>query len=560
MNKPQYRVFAFQFAFMAAMASSAQTTVEGEVTAKAGVGNATPWGTNVNLKITTPKLTIKPFIGINGVTPYSSETIDDTHFIYSASGDLYNSEFKLKSKGYELMYGTDLIYDINKKNTLSASIKGLHKDISEDGTRIESLDYGLMTHGVASRSVLYSSYRNPLNNGEELEVEAAYVHRTDRAGESLTVKYNYLLETEDIEKHQTAGEINLVDVFRRTNDLYQEANTHMHSLLFDWKRPLAKGHLLDLGVRYDDKTITSADRQLLDDKEVLNEEFEHHTRTAAAYAAYILNLGPVSATARLEYDYTRMQERTLNDLIPMARVQWNINKTNSLTALYGMKLIRPSISFLNPGHIRSAYAIEYGNENLTGTHANNVQLIYNLTGKKAKFTTTLQHIFADDGFCAIWMVKDGMRIATWGNEGVRRAWGLTPEVNWDATSTTHITAKATVLWDKRIAYAINMSKEHWGITTQLAVKQILPCSFSLGAHFDYSEGNTVDLYSHNGRLINYGFSLDRTFLKKHNLVAALSLERKGTPEVILTQGQYTGSYHIYPGSLFGAGVNVSYRF
>lgn len=549
-----YRYLFLYFVLMLTGSLSAQTKVEGEAAIKAGIGHTTPYGANLDLKISTPRLTIKPFIGINGSTPYSTSQTESTIYQYSASGFLYNSNFNTKAKGYDLIYGTELKYDINPHNTLSAYIRGNHKDMSVEGTRTEYL--GMDDDSNLS---LISSYHNPLRNADNLDVEAAYVHRTDRVGENMTVKYSYSLASLDEETHQKreAGDYIL---FERENDIFQKAKTQMHSILFDWRRPIAKGHVLDLGVRYDDKTITSSDRQLIDQWEGLNEDFEHHTRTAAAFAAYNLNVGAVTATARVEYDYTRMQERNLNDIIPMARIQWQMNPRNSLSASYGMRLIRPGINVLNPARITGSFTLDYGNAELTGTHANNVSLAYNLTGKKAKFTTTLSHIFADDGFCAIWMVKDGVRVSTWGNAGVRRAWSLTPEVRWNASPKTLVTAKATVMWDKRIAYAINMAKEHWGIDTKVAVQQVLPCDIKLGVHADYSEGNTVDLYSHYGRLFLYGLDLEHSFLQGKNLTARLSLDRKDAPKVILTQGAYTGSYRLYPESGYAIGMNLSYKF
>jgi len=155
----------------------------------------------------------------------------------------------------------------------------------------------------------------------------------------------------------------------------------------------------------------------------------------------------------------------------------------------------------------------------------------------------LQHIFAEDGFCAMWMERDDIRISTWGNMGVRRAWQLVPKLEWQAWKGSKINADGCIIWDKRIADAIHMQKEHWGYSMHGRVNQQLPQDFTLGFEGEISEGKTQDLYSHAGRQRRLGADVSKRFLKNKNLTATLAYQFCDQPNIILTQGAYKG--HVY---------------
>ena len=65
--------------------------------------------------------------------------------------------------------------------------------------------------------------------------------------------------------------------------------------------------------------------------------------------------------------------------------------------------------------------------------------------------------------------------------------------------------------DKRIADAVSMTKEHWGVFSRLGVEQMLCATFRLNAFAEYSEGNTQDLYRHMGSAYRLGTTLSKSF-------------------------------------------------
>lgn len=537
------------------MMTSAQTKVDGVATVGGGLGSAAPYQAGVSLGIKTPKLTLKPYIGITGVSKTSSAMKEDARYFYPGTGNYNYLDAENRVKGLNLAYGLDMLYDINRRNHLSVMVSGNHQALDGDGYRNE----GMLAPNGTVISGLRSALRIPARNEEKLDASATYVFDTNRKGESLSLKYAYSLTVNDDEQEQIVNEgINVAT----NNHVKSHANVQQHQVLGEWKRPLAAGHMLNIGASYTDRITDSDDKQWFG-IDALDEQFHHRYQTVGAIAGYMAKIGPLSANVRVEYDYTNMQNKNYNDLLPSLRLQWNVGNGNTLTALYGKRLIRPTLSYLNPAHIRGYYETSYGNENLVGMHVENVMLTFQHKTKKVDFSTSLNHIFVQDAFNALWLLKNGVREYTWGNEGVRRAWSLTPELVWKASPKTQVNAKANVIWDKRIAYAINMAKEHWGVTLRAGVDQQLPLGLSLKLHAQYSEGNTIDLYSHESRSYELGGQLKRSFLKNNRLTAIVDYTYRDYAHPVVTQvpfNTYECCTYMRPATRNAASLTLLYQF
>lgn len=541
-------------AFSFAMGMTAQTKVEGEVTLGAGYGETAPYLGDVNLKINSGKFTIMPFFNIKGITPYNSTELSDINLTYSDSGNKYSQEQELQSKGYHMEYGAGIQYLHNDHNIFKASFEGGYLNKSVSGYRTENLlnlNGGLMC-GVKS----FLNY--PTLNSLEMKVQASYLHKTQREGEQFMLKYTYELEKEDEDKCQELTEtegFNDYSLSHITGDI----DIHSHEVLFDWKRPLAQHHILNMGVRYNHRYIISDDAQYLDGREWYDEVFRHRMQTAAVFAGYTLKANALDADVRVEYDYTRMQDKNLHDVIPQARLAYHLDTQNTLVASYAMRVIRPTLPYLVDCHTVTPYTVDYGNPELEGIHVNRMALAYELKTKRVDFTTTVAHINVTDGFNAIWFVKDNIRYSTWGNEGVRKAIEITPEVFWRASECTKLKGSFTALWDERIAYAINLRNPNWGFTGRAGLEQQLPLDIKLALNAMISKGNTVDVYSHEGLNYTFGGDLERSFLND-KLTATLGYEYKKLPVIEITQGAYTGSIYTRDHNPNTVKLALSYKF
>ena len=548
------RILIFLLAFPFALGMLAQTKVEGEATVGAGYGETAPYEFGVNMKINTGKLTIKPYWYTNGITSYNSTELTSMDFIYSSSGNHYMQEQEKWQDGVCAKYGTDVQYRLNNRNVFQASLDGTYTERIIGGNRSEYLYNPNGTLISSVKSVLRSAplYRNEVN------VQASYLHKTKREGESLLFKYNYSLDLDDDNSLQELTETMGFDEYRK-NHITADINIQRHEVLFNWCRPIAIGQLLNLGAKYSNNFIHTYDGQWLDDFEFNNSEFRHRTQTSAVYAGYSLRTMAIEADARVEYDYTHMNEKNLHDVIPQARFVYHINPRNSLTASYAMRIIRPTLHYLYDDKVKGPYTLDFGNEELEGIHVNKMSLAYNLTTKKVDFATTVTHTNITDGFNAIWMEIDNIRVSTWGNEGVRKAIEVTPEVLWRPVAGTKLKAAFSALWDERIAYAINLRNPNWGFTGKAGWEQVLPLDIKLGINAMISKGNTVDVYSHEGLNYTFGTNVERSFLNK-KLTASLGYEYKKLPEIEITQGAYTGSIYERHHNPNTVKLALSYKF
>ena len=556
MKNKNYFLLTFTLTLTFMNVAQAQTKVEGEANVGAGYGETAAYESGVSMKINTGKFTIKPYWQIIGKRPYNATELNSLDFIYTSSGHHYTQEQELTTEATIMKYGTDVQFRLDYYNTFQASIDGTYTQRMVSGDRTE---YLYDTDGSLLSSVK-SVLSSPSLDRNELNVQASYLHRTNRVGESFLVKYNYSLDKDEDRLLQELTETSGFgpDMYR-LNLITSDIKIQKHEVLFDWKRPLLFGHLLNVGAKYSNNYIHTYDGQWLDELEFNNSQFRHRTQTAGIYAGYSLMAGPIVANARVEYNYTRMNEKNLHDVIPQARIAYHIDDKSTLTASYAMRIVRPTLQYLYDDRVMGPYTLDFGNKDLEGTHVNIMALAYELKTRKVDFTATLSHTNVTDGFNAIWMEKEDVRISTWGNEGVRKAIEFSPEVLWRVSERTQLNGALSVLWDERIAYAIDLYNPNWGVTSRAGLKQQLPYGIKLGVNAMISKGKTVDVYSHEGLNYTFGANLGRSFLNDR-LTTTVAYEYKKLPVIELTKGAYTGSIYRRNHNPNTVRVALTYKF
>jgi len=577
------RIITFGFVLLSAISLSAQIKVDGEVSAQGGVGYANPWASSTRLNISTPKLKISPFFGIKGTNNDCSAMDEEAEYIYtgklplSTSKDyLYTSKKSTQAHGMDMEYGATFSYQISQVDLLTASIKGDYDHRHLHGLQEEvvylPLDNPLSANVTRFPHSVVGSEWNNKSNEQNLDVSAGYTHifldmPTWLMGSKLDVQYNYVRESEDIDQMQKILPTYTSYTRADNYDLVADGLTQKHRIQADFQIPLLFPSVpLNVGAFYENRQIRSNDAQWLATVQVMDDHFKHDYKTIGAYLKGKVSLGPVNLNAKLEYNFTQIDTlgvqmgKNLHDFVPEFGASWQMSKGNTLVFNYVRRIVRPSLTYLNPAEVYGPYTMRYGNPEIVCMHANSFILKYILKHDKIDFTTTFQHIAANDGFNGIWMERELMRIYTWGNEGKRRAWSMTPEMVWRPCKQTSIQTKATIIWDKREAEAINMAKEHWGITTSARITQQLPLDIRMQIYCDYSEGNTIDLYSHQGRQLGYGAELQRKLTNNGKLVAAIGYDHKDDPKVILTQGPYTGSLYEHLQNEDSGWLRLTYKF
>ncbi|MBQ0057598.1 MAG: outer membrane beta-barrel protein [Bacteroidales bacterium] len=542
--------------FQTAALVLAQTTVDGEAEMMGGAFDQQPWASALKLNFQNQKFSVSPYVRLSAYDEKQSEETRNVGYRYSRTGNRYELTDVNSEDGYLFNYGIASRFLLGESNELKFNLTATHRTTeyySHRTERLRSFEEGF--DGSFAKSNVYC----PTMKRDDIDAVLDFRHKFLAPGSSMGVRYQFHLNMSDDEMMQNVGESENFHPFM-SNHLLRQTQIQSHDVVVDWLTPLTQHQALDLGIRYNNSTRESDDSQVLDGKNVLNEDFRHESQLWSVIADYRVKTSAFVGNAKLSYEHTEFHHRKLDDFVPQVRGQWNISKNNSLSLLYAMRIIRPDVEVLSPAKIIGAYTLDFGNENLKGTHANRIVLAYTHKTEALTSTTSVTSIFANDGITAIWMEKDNVRVSTFGNEGIRRAWSLTSDLSWKASATTTIKANGEVMWDKRIAEAINMAKEHWGAQVSLSLTQKLPARFSINVEGFYSEGYTIDLYSHYSRKVRGAAQLIRTFLRNDCLEARLAYSYCEYPTVILTQGQYTGRVTNRIDKENLASLSLCYRF
>ena len=555
------------------LSATAQTTVSGTVEAKAGIDNADPWAASLNLDIKSKHLTVKPFFSLTGIGKNASGMLEDLYYTYPKTGNIYTSHSLIQQKGLEYNYGVAAQYQLSSRDELSVNLKGKYRDTDLTGTRTETMDY-------ADASLLPTRVRSSISApgmvGSSINASASY--KRSLAAPDSYIKFDYDFTTTNDEQDRTTQLEENIN-YTRMSGLSLASDTEMkqHTVSAEWspkswwKNGVGRS-IVVAGAKYLHRQY---DQHIMQTNDIVGEkaeEFHHRMQSGDIYADYKLIGNHLVVNAHVGYEYTRMGDKNLHDFIPRLNATWRWYK-NSLSLIYNTAIIRPNAEQLSPIHIFDTFSEKFGNATLEGMHVRNIALNYTHATEKLTFKTTLTHIFVNDGYNLIWMtnndnpmapphpdVNPDIRIMTILNTGVRRAWSLTPDVEWRPSKQTTLGGSVNVIWDKRVAEAINMSKEHWGFTASGFLRQRLPWTIDLNLNASYSEGNTLDLYSHSGRMLTYGGSLERSFLKNNALTATLSFQHLESPKVILTQFAYIGSMYLRDQHHNTASLALKYKF
>jgi len=498
-----------------------------------------------------------------GTAIHTGSTTEDTKLTYETndlrlgtnSGNQYTSVADNRMSDVQLLYGITLQMKMREKHLLGITFEGKQDWQSTSATRSEALTD---PNGILL-SKLSGPYNHPQDRMNKLCAGAFYTYTLPRPQESLTIGYRYLRDYTSSGLEQLLSERIGWSPYN-ANLLSQQITCQTHHAYLDYVCPIVQGHALDMGIVYDHRQMDGHTTQMWDDQLLLNTDYSHLIRYGALYLRYRLALGPVKASAGLEYRATLIQQRWMHDAIPSASLSWQIDSIHSLTARYAMIIIRPQYSQLDTTIIRDAYSQSFGNDQLIGVHVHNTLLTYRMALPKIVFATELHYATANDGMNAIWMERGSMRIYTWGNEGIRHAVGLTPSIESKLGQGTHIQWAGTILWDERIAKPIGMSNANWGFSTKAQIEQQLPYAMSIDVHGEYAYHNTLDLYSYSGHGGEVGIRWNIAFLTQNKLTFRIGYTCRFIPDVHITQGAYTGVVAYHTGCTHHPEIHLGYTF
>jgi len=573
-----YKNILLLTAFLCSAVMAEAQDVHGVVRAQGGLGTAQN-KSDVTLFCALPGIDIDPYVGIAGVDKEKWNLTSDRTFLPVNNDAPYRSSHDVEYDGHNFYYGANFKTRFSAKHKITGSFAGSNTRMEGTGTFDEMFYYG---------SQLSHTYKHlldlPSHDADLYKGDICYTYFTDRKGEKIEAKYLYY----SLSTAEAQNEINTTTSFPELIDVLnfdQDTKELKHNALVNWTRPMGAGHFLNAGFEYENRCLTGNSHHdyatyvkdaygPVYDYGNYNLGIEWESKTYIYRMGYDYREGALTGFVHADYHHTVLPFVTLDDVVPSARLQWKPNNANTFALAYVQRIIRPDYARLNPFTRITAYR-EYsiGNPELRGMHVNNTSLSYQ--HKKGDFDVNakLSNIFCNDGFNALWYEGRkqnstvNARYFEWGNNGKRRAWTFEPELQWKSDM-KKIYAKGQIIWDKRIADAIGMAYEHWGVTAEVGGTYPLldDGTLFINGHARYSEGNTLDLYSHEGRsmklggdvqyyLGKFGFNLAYNYTEY-----ARTLIRQGVS--IPNAGFYgwTGSEYHRPKSRHNLTATVSYSF
>ena len=505
-------------------------------------------------------------LGKANTTPYQ-----EGEYYYTESGNhlTYTGENKINNGGFH--YGNiEASYEIDTLNLITLSFGGYLFDLNS--TNNQNITMSNQFGDLIYRYNLISS--SPKYNYFDFNGKLDYQHLTHRKGEALT--FSYLLSTTNQENISNVTyddtenfPLNYDSVYNRSNLKFYE-----HTFQFDWTRPFAEKHKVEMGLKYIlrqnfSNTLYQYNNGIND-----NTDFDHITNIGAAYTEYSYNSKRWGARAGLRYEIAHIKGKYPNsdkasfssyipDLVPTLSLSYKINDANTLKLNYSTRINRPGISYLNPAINESPTTISFGNPDLESTRRNNARISYSLMKQKIVISTSLGFAWANNALSGLEYVEDNIKYYTYANNGKTCSLGCDLYAQWTATKSTQLVFNGNVS-RKRYSNTQNLVNEGWGGYFYANVKQNLPWKLILNANVNYWNSGISDTYSSGMSFFQYGFNLSRSFLKEDRLTVKLGAQNPFSGKYHqITQNTTNGDrigYNTSHSINRAFGINISYRF
>lgn len=346
-----------------------------------------------------------------------------------------------RSHGLFGNYNLGWDYDINKNNTLAASVRfGARNNVSYQ----DDLLTEMYANGALMNSNLRNVKTNDLNNSIDASLTYTHLYEKPQKEFSLMGLYSKNNRNNDF-TNVTSLENGIANPsgYKNLNDSYNDEFT----LRADFQTPIGSNQILEVGAKdivrraYSDYSYFSdpdgdGNYALVDSVRLTN-NLNYNQNIASGYLSYTITLPKgYSVKAGSRYEYTTIEAFTRSEddikipsygvLVPSLNLSKKLGKGGMLKASYNRRIQRPSIRFLNP-NIQSSNQINIsqGNPELDPEYTNNYELGYstfvkgisiNATGFVRNTTGSIQQVRVP--------LENGGILTTFENIGTEDAYGM----------------------------------------------------------------------------------------------------------------------------------------
>ena len=282
-------------------------------------------------------------------------------------------------------------YDINKKNTLAASVRfGVRNN--------RTFQDDLLTERYINSSLTASTLAQNENKGAFNNVDASfnYTHYYDKPQREFSFQSMFSRNTGNSLFENFVfdpNDLSLQNRFRNDNDSYNQEVTFQA----DYVTPVGSTQLIEFGGKnimrsvFSDFTsyqaIGEGDYEL-STTSGFNNNLNYDQDIVAGYFAYTLSLkNGYSFKAGTRYEHTVISAYTRTEdnieipsygvLVPSINISKRMKNNNTLKASYNRRIQRPSIRYLNPNIQReNNLDVTVGNPELSPEYTNNFELSF----------------------------------------------------------------------------------------------------------------------------------------------------------------------------------------
>lgn len=490
----------------------------------ANIGNW--WTPNLSTYLTTQigKLTTTINYGYNRFGNKNEYNFSDNEQTSVESGNRLTSSISSTSPGY-IHYGNiEGSYEIDTLNLVTLSFGGYYYNLESNST-------GLYNMVDKNGQTIYSydaSYYYPKYSYFDFNGKLDYQHLTHRKDESIT--FSYLLSTTNQSHEMRTDYSNMVN-FPLPYE-WQTSDSRLkffeHTFQFDWTRPFAQKHKLEMGAKYILRTNDSRTTQMFSVGDDQLTMFDHTTHVGALYAEYSFNSTHWGARAGLRYELSRLNAKykdgsqpdfgsTLHDAVPTLSLSYKLNDANNFKLNYATRISRPGIAYLNPAVTTTPNSVSQGNPNLSSARSHSISLSYNLFKPKIMLMPSVSYSYSSNLLQSVQHTENDIVYSSYDNVGKYNDLTFSTYIQWTATPSTQFMMNGSASYCKYTNEQQHLTNSHWGCFTYAQISQTLPWKINLSFNVSYFNMGISDVYSTGSGVWGYNFSVRRSFLKDDRL-------------------------------------------
>jgi outer membrane receptor protein involved in Fe transport len=373
---------------------------------------------------------------INGAFENSQTTTSST-----GEKSLNTQYAETRNKGAFGQYRLGWDYDINKQNTLSASVRfGLRNQYNFQDK--------LLNEQFKNGNKIGSNFRDVevIDNSGSYDLNLDYTHTFAKPQKEFSILTQYSRNNRDNNfENFILNQGDLSQILSRIKNENPSSNQEI-TTQFDFQNPISKTQQIELGVKGIFRQVSSDFKYFFaagngayqeSKNKTLGNIFDYDQNVIGTYVSLTSKLGKkYSSKAGLRYEYTDIAAKfaigenlkipAYGVLVPSVTLSKNLKGGSTIKVSYNRRIQRPSLQFLNPNiNKANPLSISQGNPELDPEFTNNVEMTVNTFFKNTFLTASL---FARNTNNAIESLrdvvgKDTIR-TTYANIGLQNAYGV----------------------------------------------------------------------------------------------------------------------------------------